>query len=147
MTADSGALVVRDEAPGPPRLIGVRLREGARADDYLVEGLTFHVGDLCVVEVPNGHALGEVRRPARDVPSFKRDRTYLRILRAATPEEAAEHRRRRERERAAIQTCQLRARGYGLAIKVIDVEIASDGRHVTVLFAAEHRVDFRELVK
>jgi cell fate regulator YaaT (PSP1 superfamily) len=137
-----------DDAPAPPRrLVGVRLREGARADDYLVEGLTLHVGDYCVVEVPNGHTVGQVRRPARDVPDFKRDRAYPRVLRLATPDEVAEDRRRREREIAAGRTCQLRAQGRGLAMKVVDVELTRDGRRVTVLFAAETRIDFRELVR
>ena len=135
------------EREAVPRLIGVRLREGGRADDYLVEALSFHVGDHCVVEVPSGHAVGEVRRPAREVPMVKRERTYPRVLRAATLEEVADHRRRRERERAAIQTCQLRAKGHGLALKVVDVEMTPDGRRVTVLFAADNRVDFRGLVK
>src|SRR5262249_50418817 len=105
-----------------PRLVGVRLREGARADDYVVEDLVVHVGDHCIVEVPSGHAIGQVRRPARDVPAFKRDRTYPRVLRLATPEEVAEEKRRREREVAAVRTCQLRAQGRGLALKVVDVE-------------------------
>ena len=45
-----------ERAASPPRrLIGVRLREGGRADDYLVEDLALHVGDHCLVEVPSGH--------------------------------------------------------------------------------------------
>jgi cell fate regulator YaaT (PSP1 superfamily) len=140
---------VGPEAAAPPsrRLVGVRLREGARAEDYLIEGFTLRVGEHCVVEVPNGHAVGEVRRPARDVPAFKRDRAYPRVLRAATPDEVAELRRRRERELDAMRTCQLRAQGRGLALKVVDVELTRDGRRVTVLFAAETRIDFRELVR
>jgi cell fate regulator YaaT (PSP1 superfamily) len=134
-------------AAAPRRLVGVRLREGGRADDYLVEGLALPVGGYCVVEVPSGHAIGQIRRPARDVPPFKRDRAYPRVLRLATPEEVAEDRRRRERELAAVRTCQLRALGRGLALKVVDVELARDGRRVTVLFAAEARIDFRELVR
>ena len=136
-----------ERAPARRRLIGVRLREAGRADDYLVEDLALHVGDYCVVEVPNGHAVGQIRRPARDVPAFKRDRAYPRVLRLATPEEVAEDQRRREREVAAVRTCQLRAQGRGLALKVVDVELTPDGRRVTVLFAAETRIDFRELVR
>jgi cell fate regulator YaaT (PSP1 superfamily) len=132
---------------GGVRLIGVRLREAARAEDFLIEGLALHVGDLCVVEVPNGHAVGEVRRPARAVPESRRERVYPRVLRAATPEEAADYRRRRDREKAARETCELRARAHRLPLKVVDVEIAPDGRCVTVLFAAEGRVDFRQLVR
>jgi cell fate regulator YaaT (PSP1 superfamily) len=134
-------------APPPRRLIGVRLREGGRADDYLVEDLALHVGDHCLVEAPGGQAIGQVRRPARDLPEFKRDRTYPRVLRVATPEEVAEVARRREREAAAARTCQLRAQGRGLALKIVDVELTRDGRRVTVLFAAETRIDFRELVR
>src|SRR5262249_41592122 len=135
-----------DAATPTPRLVGVRLREGARADDYLVEDLVLRVGDHCVVEVSSGHAVGQVRRPARDVPEFKRDRAYPRVLRLATQEEVTEERRRREREVAAVRTCQLRAQGRGLALKVVDVEMTRDVRRVTVLFAAETRIDFRELV-
>jgi cell fate regulator YaaT (PSP1 superfamily) len=137
----------REPGPAAPQLIGIRLREGARADDYLVDGLALHVGEHCLVEGPAGDGIGEVRRPARPVPEFRRDRTYLRVLRRATPEEVAEVRRRRERERAAVQGAQVRARSHGLPIKIVDVEIALDGRRVTVLFAAEGRVDFRELVR
>ena len=135
------------ERPPVPRLVGVRLRESGRADDYRIEELSLHVGDFCVVEVPTGHTVGQVSRPAREVPSFKRERVYPRVLRPATPEEVADYRRRREREKAAVLTCQLRAKGHGLVMKVVDVEIAPDGRRVMVLFAAEGRVDFRGLVK
>jgi cell fate regulator YaaT (PSP1 superfamily) len=135
-----------DAAP-PPRLVGVRLREGGRADDYLVQDLDLHVGDHCVVEVPSGHAVGQVRRPAREVPAAKRERAYPRVLRLATGDEVTEERKRREREVAAISTCQLRAQGRSLALKVVDVELSRDGRRVTVLFAAETRIDFRELVR
>ena len=138
-----------EPAPGAvaPRLIGVRLREGARADDYLTGLEPLHVGELVLVEAPNGPAIGEVRRPARELPESKRDRDYPRVVRRATAEEAAERDRRREREKSAIATCQTRAKGHGLAMKVVDVEIAPDGRRFTVLFSAEGRVDFRELVK
>ena len=77
------ALDELEGAAAPRRLIGVRVRESGRADDYLVEGLELHVGDHCVVEVPSGHAVGQVRRPARDVPAFKQDRAYPRVLRLA----------------------------------------------------------------
>jgi cell fate regulator YaaT (PSP1 superfamily) len=100
-----------------------------------------------MVEVPSGHAVGQVRRPARDVPAFKQDRAYPRVLRLATPEEVAEGKRRRERELGAMRTSQLRAQGRGLPLKVVDVEMTPDGRRVTVLFASETRIDFRELVR
>ncbi|MFQ5521706.1 MAG: stage 0 sporulation family protein [Candidatus Methylomirabilia bacterium] len=128
-------------------LVGVRLREPANADDYLVDGLELHVGDFCVVEVPNGTAVGEVRRPKRPFPELKRSRVFPRVLRLATPLEGQQWRERRGREKKAIETIQGKARQRGLQMKVVDVDMQPDGRKVTVLFVAEQRVDFREMVR
>jgi cell fate regulator YaaT (PSP1 superfamily) len=117
------------------------------AEDHLAAGLDLHVGDLVVVEAGSGTAIGEVRRPRRPLPEFKRGRLYRRVLRLATPEEAAEWRQNREREVRAVETCQRMARTRGLRMKVVDVEMDPTRRRVTVYFNAEERVDFRELVR
>jgi cell fate regulator YaaT (PSP1 superfamily) len=131
----------------PQDLVGVRLREPLMAEDHLAAGLDLHVGDLVVVEAGSGTAIGEVRRPRRPLPEFKRGRLYRRVLRLATPEEAAEWRQNREREVRAVETCQRMARTRGLRMKVVDVEMDPTRRRVTVYFNAEERVDFRELVR
>ncbi len=128
-------------------LIGVRLRETAHADDYKLSGLDLHVGDVCVVEAATATAFGEVRRPRREVPEFRREQVYRRVIRKATTSETLEWRARRERERRAITTCQARAREQGLSIKVLDVEIEPGDSRVAVFFNAETRVDFRDLVR
>jgi len=131
----------------PEYLIGVRLHESAQADDYKLVGLDAHVGDLVVVETGQDTAVGEVRRPRRALPEAKRDRLYRRVVRLAIPAEAREYRERREREQRAIVTCQQLARGRGLSMKVVDVEMQPAARRVIVSFSAEARVDFRELVR
>jgi cell fate regulator YaaT (PSP1 superfamily) len=128
-------------------LIGIRLRDGQAADDYKMVDLRLHVGDLAVVETSSGTAIGEVRRPARPLPEFRRDRLYRRVLRRATDRETREHHDRRERELDAVGICQRMARERGLAMKVIDVEMLGGGRRLTVYFNAEDRVDFRDLVR
>jgi hypothetical protein len=85
-------------------LIGVRLREVAKADDYRLGGdLVLHVGDLVVVESAGGEAVGEVRRPRRPLPASRRDRAYPRVLRPASEAEARQWRERREREKRAAR--------------------------------------------
>lgn len=129
-------------------LIGIRLRNAAPADDYkLVEDRALHVGDLVVVETATGTALGEVRRPRRPLPEFKRDRLFRRVVRPATETEAREYRDRREREERAIVTAQQLVRSRGMAMKVVDVEMYGAERRVTVYFNAEDRIDFRDLVR
>jgi len=131
----------------PLYLIGLRLREPLFAEDYLTTETDLHVGDLAIVEVTGGTAVAEVRRPKRPLPEFKRGRLYRKVLRLATPEEAAEWRQRRVREVEAIETCWRLARARGLVMKVVDVEMEPARRRVTVFFNAEERVDFRDLVR
>jgi cell fate regulator YaaT (PSP1 superfamily) len=129
-------------------LIGVRLRAGHNTDDYRVSGdLDLHVGDLCLVETQAEPAVGEVRRPRRPVPDFKRDASYRRVLRAATESEAHDYRAHAARERDAVTTVQQLAQTRGLRMKIVEVEIAPSGRRVLVSFNAEERVDFRDLVR
>jgi cell fate regulator YaaT (PSP1 superfamily) len=129
-------------------LIGIRLHETAAADDYRLAGdLALHVGDIAVVETQAGTALGEVRRPRRRLPDFKKDRLYRRVVRPATGAEAQEYRQLRQREERAIATSQQLARARGLQVKVVDVEMQPAARRVAVYFSAEDRVDFRDLVR
>ena len=129
-------------------LIGIRLRDTVPADDYkLVGDLVLHVGDVVVVETQTATALGEVRRPRRAIPEFRRDRLYRRVVGLAPEDEAREYRDQRRREEAAIVTSGRLARSRGLAMKVVDVEMPTGQRRVTVYFSSEERVDFRDLVR
>jgi len=129
-------------------LVGVRLRETAPADDYkLVGDLVLHVGDVVRVETQSGTALGEVRRARRPVPELRRDRLYRRVIGLASDEETADYRQQRQREEEAIVTSQRLARARGLGMKVVDVEMPTGQRRVTVFFSSEERVDFRDLVR
>jgi cell fate regulator YaaT (PSP1 superfamily) len=129
-------------------LIGVRLRDIAFADDYkLVGELSLHVGDIVVVETATGTALGEVRRPRREVPESKRDRLYRRVVGPASQAQSAEYRERRHREERGITRSQQLAHTHQLPMKVVDVEIQPEQRRVTVSFSSDDRVDFRDLVR
>ena len=128
-------------------LVGIRMREPLMAEDYLTTEAELHVGDFVIVDAGGGTAVGEVRRPQRPLPEFKRGRLYRRVLRRATDAELAEWRERRAREVQAVATCQRLARARGLSMKVVDVEMEPSRRRVTVFFNSEERVDFRDLVR
>jgi cell fate regulator YaaT (PSP1 superfamily) len=128
-------------------LIGVRLREPLAADDYRLVGFDLHVGDFCIVETASGTAIGQVRRPKRELPEFKKTVLFRRVLGRATTSEGQEWLDRGAREKRAIDTCRAKARARGLQLKVVDVELSPDGRRVTVYFNSENRVDFRDLVR
>ena len=136
------------EAGAPRYLVGVRLREPLLADDYETGDPDLHVGDLVMVETGGGApAIGEVRRPKRVVPSFKRDRVYRRVVRPATASEQRDWRERRALEVKGVETCARAVRGRALPMKIVDVEMDPSRRRVTVFFNSEERVDFRDLVR
>src|SRR5207247_6157225 len=58
-----------------------------------------------------------------------------------------EYRGQGEREEAAIVTSGKLARSRGLGMRVVDVEMPTGQRRVTVYFSSEERVDFRDLVR
>ena len=128
-------------------LIGVRLREGAPADDYKLVDLLARVGDLVLVETAAEPVVGEVRRPRRQVPEHKRDQLYRRVMRLATDPEAREYRDRHEREIRGITTAQNLARARNLSMKVVDVEMHPTARRVIISFGSDERIDFRDLVR
>ena len=136
-----------DEDVATAYLIGIRLREPLMAEDYLLTDLELRVGDFCVVETGGSASVGQVKRPRRPLPEFKKDRLYRRVLRTATAEEAEEWRQRRKREVRGVETSQRLARSRGLQIKIVDVAIEAASRRVTVAFNSEERVDFRDLVR
>lgn len=140
--------ILETAAPAAPEyLVGVRLREPLLTDDYLTGDETLAVGDLCLVESGEGTAVGEVRRPKRPLPEFRRDRAYRRVIRRATDWEVREWRNRRQRELEAAERCRVLARSRGLQMKIVDVAIEPSGRRYTVFFGVEERVDFRDLVR
>ena len=67
-----------------PYLIGVRMRVPLQAEDHLTDHEDLAVGDFVVVETGQGTAVGEIRRPKRPLPEFKRGRLYRQVVRRAT---------------------------------------------------------------
>src|SRR5262247_3933098 len=116
----------------PQYLVGIRLREPVMPEDYLTTETGLRVGEFVIVDSGNGTTVGEVRRPQRPLPEFKRGRLYRRVLRRATDAERAEWREVRDREVQGVGTCQRLARTRGLIMKIVDVEMEPARRRVTV---------------
>ncbi len=135
-------------APEAPQyLVGIRLREPVMAEDYLTTETGLRVGEFVIVDSGSGTTVGEVRRPQRLLPEFKRGRLYRHVLRRATDAERTEWRAVRDREVQGVSTCQRLARARGLVMKIVDIEMEPSRRRVTVFFNSEERVDFRDLVR
>ncbi len=69
------------------------------------------------------------------------------VVRKATAQDFEVVLRNKEKEKSLRRSIKQRVREAGLLMKVADVRLSIDGGCVVVIFTADNRVDFRELVK
>ncbi|XOF32600.1 MAG: stage 0 sporulation family protein [Candidatus Electrothrix sp. YB6] len=105
-------------------------------------------GDVVLVETdhcPEPAAI--VSRAAGPVePDMERGCSYT-IIRPATSEEQKKYAYLPVQEQQAAAFCRKRIAQHGLSMHLVRVERFFNGSKVIFYFTAEHRVDFRELVK
>ncbi len=127
--------------------VGVRFGEETNLTLSATGEAIYAKGEKVVVESDAGPLFGHVEMSP--MPVFKpcQKTSAKRILRLATPQDAAAQDRKLDREDAARRYTQERARGLGLEMKVSKVQFTFDCKRATVFFTADGRVDFRRLVR
>jgi len=127
--------------------VGVRFGAETNLTLCATDGRLFASGDRVVVDLGGEPAFGRVEKSP--MPIFKpcQKAGARRILRPANDDDVAAHGRKTERDQAAKLFVQERARSLKLEMKISRVDFALSGKRATVYFTAEHRVDFRQLVR
>ena len=127
-------------------LVGVKFEETGRVYRYDAGQLALYAGDQVIVEVEHGHALGTVIL----LPHGTSDAGasgVKRVIKRADGGDLDRDDRNRARVRDALRICLQRVRERNLRMKLIKADAALDGGKITFYFAAEERVDFRDLVR
>ncbi|MCM2271783.1 MAG: hypothetical protein NDJ18_04420 [candidate division Zixibacteria bacterium] len=108
---------------------------------------TLKLNEYVVVQAEQGEDLGKLTKLIDKSPQLSGDNRPRSILR---PAGADDKRRKGELARKELdcrkEFYQL-IRKHGLPMKVVDVECQYDGNKITFFFTADHRVDFRSLVR
>ncbi len=126
-------------------IVTVRFPEDRRTADFMAHDLALRIGDRCVVATERGVELGQVVR-GRRVESLG-EQALPKALRRATERDLYLNEKKHEREDFAFRFCRRRIKARELPMKLSKVEYLFDGSRVIFYFTADHRVDFRELVK
>ena len=108
-------------------------------------GTDLRIGDRCVVTTDRGVELGTVT-DLRAVEMLPED-NLRKVLRKATERDLFLNEKNKNREIKAAALCKKRIEARKLPMKLSRVEYLFDGSRVIFYFTADHRVDFRELVK
>ncbi len=129
-------------------IVQVALR-GSKKECFLnSRNLWLKLRDPVIVQAENGESDGLVFLKDQMLVQLKRPGNVAReIIRKATEEDLDQIDHNRLREREAFDWCRKRIETRELTMDLSEVEVAFSGHRITFYFSAEHRVDFRDLVK
>ena len=109
---------------------------------YWGEG-NFAEGEKVIVEGEFGNNLGVIKEVILEPKeNFKQS-----ILRKATQRDIEFFEKNKEKKNEIVETSKKEIKRLELEMKLIDVWFTLDGSNIIVVFTADGRVDFRELVK
>ncbi|KAG0211142.1 hypothetical protein BGX28_008452 [Mortierella sp. GBA30] len=144
--------------------------KAGRSDLFYVadNSVSYTNGDLVMVEADRGKDLGKITNDSitpQQIQEMQKHHAEAaaaaqqegarapkeihpkRIFRMAQPSEIAELVMKSQDEISAMKVCQSKVRQKKLPMEVVDAEFQWDRRKLTFYFQAEHRIDFRELVR
>ncbi|MDI6779326.1 MAG: regulatory iron-sulfur-containing complex subunit RicT [Bacteroidota bacterium] len=116
------------------------------------QNLILKISDTVIVEAERGCDLGVVTAIG-DCAIIKYQakknqcHDFKKILRSATEEDLNLFKANRQKEEDAFDVAIDKIRKYNLSMKLVDVEYQLDSSRITFYYTADHRIDFRELVK
>lgn len=134
-------------APDLPQIVAVSFVSVGHLYNYLAGGLALRRGDRVVVEGESGTRIGTVEVEPHEPALTLNVESLAPVVRLAGEDDLDSESANLEREAAARRACLRRIRERRLPMKLVSVEYVLDGRKAVFYFAAETRVDFRDLVR
>ena len=128
-------------------IIGVRFKQAGRIYYFDPSNVQIERGAGVIVETIRGMEYGTCEIANKSVEPDPAFMPLRKIIRIATPADAATLKNNRQREKDAFTTCLERIAHFKLGMKLVDVELTFDAAKIIFYFTADGRVDFRELVK
>ena len=104
-------------------------------------------GEWVIVETARGKELAQVVVPSKEVDEKDLDGPLKRVLRRASKYDRDQKVYWAQQAKEAESYCQQKANEHGLSMKVVRCIYSYNGERLTIEFVAEHRVDFRALVR
>ena len=129
-------------------IVQVALR-GSRKEFFLnSRSIWLRLRDRVIVQGDHGESIGTVFLKDPTLIALKKPGNVTReIIRKAEEEDLDREDHLKEKETAAFAYCLQRIEARELKMELAEAEAAFGGHRITFYFTAEHRVDFRDLVK
>ena len=130
-----------------PVCVGIAFKRVAKSYWFDPGDLELEENDRVVVETTRGLELGLVKIAPREIVSDELQSPLKNVLRLAEDIDLEQERQNRIKARQALTLCQEKVKDHNLTMKLLQAEFNFDSSQITIYFAAEARVDFRELVR
>lgn len=130
-----------------PYSVAVRFRNGSRPYSFGSQTGDIHKGEFVVVETLQGLELAEVDANAIDTERYNLRMPQKEILRVATEEDIRTNEQNIQLEKEALEVCKEGIQLYQLDMNLLSVQYNLDRSKVLFVYAADQRVDFRELLR
>jgi cell fate regulator YaaT (PSP1 superfamily) len=128
-------------------VVGVRFKRAGKIYYFDPGSLGLAAGDGCIVETSRGVEFGTIVVPPRRVPTEEVVQPLKPVLRAATEEDYERLENNKTLAEEAFVIAEEKIKKHGLPMNLLEAEYTLDQSKLIFSFAAEGRVDFRELVK
>lgn len=103
--------------------------------------------DYVIIQLEQGEDMGLLTKKIEADLDFSGSSKPRSILRPAGREDLDRYHRLKSNEEQYKKEAKVLVRKHGLVMKLVDVECQFDGGKITFYFTADHRVDFRALVR
>ena len=128
-------------------LIEIQLGEYRSVGVYDANGVACGRGDIVIIDVQKGFEFGKVVSEAGKACSGKTEAAAGRTLRKASDGDLRQIVNNQMKARDALEACRRKVAETKIDMQLIKAEYSFDSTKVLFFFAAEDRVDFRNLVK
>jgi cell fate regulator YaaT (PSP1 superfamily) len=130
-----------------PTVVGVKLRYAGKVLWFDPAGSEPIEGDSVIVSTERGQEFGEVAMAPKEVLAEEIPAELKPVVRIADENDVARQESLLERERDEMERFRVLVAKHSLDMKPIGAEHLFDDSKIVFYFAAEERVDFRELVR
>lgn len=128
-------------------VVGVQFADEGKMYYFDPGDLELEMGDNVLVETARGSEVGQVVLAPQEVEIANTLSPLKKVIKLADEADLPVQERDVEKEQEAFRIAEEKIRKREMPMKLIDVEFSADGSKIIFYFAAEGRVDFRELVK
>lgn len=129
-------------------VVEVKFSEKGRVyyfDGSMVESL--NKGDFVIVDHNEANEFAEIVAKPKNVENFCKQQELKKVVRKATEKDKETHNNWIKKEKDAIPIIEKSVQKFELKMKLVEVKYNFDGSKLLVVYTADERVDFRELVR